>query len=62
MHVPKCLTFDDVLDVLARGHYRAAGIITIGLVRNKLSVLVAFVMFEPWSGSHVIQGVFRSHR
>jgi len=37
MHLPKCLTFDDVLDALACRRYRVAGVIGINLLRNKLS-------------------------
>ena len=37
MHLPKCLTFNDVLDALACRRYRLAGIIGSNLVRNKLS-------------------------
>jgi hypothetical protein len=37
MHLPKCLSFDDVLEALAAHRYRAAGTIGINLVRNKLN-------------------------
>jgi hypothetical protein len=37
MYLPKCLTFDDVLDALLGRRYRSAGAIGINLVRNKLS-------------------------
>jgi hypothetical protein len=37
VHLPKCLTLDEVLDALARRRYRVAGIIGFNLVRNRLS-------------------------
>src|SRR6185312_3326367 len=37
MHLPKCLTFDDVLDALVCRRCRVAGVIGINLLRNKLS-------------------------
>ena len=37
MHLPKCLTFDDVFDALVCRRYRVAGVIGINLLRNKLS-------------------------
>jgi hypothetical protein len=37
MHVPKCLTFDDVVDALVARRYRVAGSISINLFRNKLN-------------------------
>ena len=37
MSLPKCLTFDDVLDAFIARRYRAATTIGFNLVRNKLA-------------------------
>ena len=37
MHLPKCLTFDDVLDALVCRRCRVAGVIGINLLHNKLN-------------------------
>ena len=37
MHLPKCLTFGDVVDALTCRRYRVAGVIGTNLMRNKLA-------------------------
>ena len=49
MHLPKCITLDDVVDALVARRYRVAGTIGVNLVRNKLNAANSIRRSKWWA-------------